>query len=75
MFIKLLIITLVLTVLAAIGLGVSIIFSKKGRFPETHVERNKEMRKRGITSAKKVDIGCHSTDDFRGCVSCSSRLS
>ena len=75
MFIKLLIITLVLTVLAAIGLGVSIIFSKKGRFPETHVERNKEMRKRGITCAKKVDIGCHSTDDFPGCVSCSSRLS
>jgi hypothetical protein len=75
MFIKLLFITILLIILAVIGLAVSIIFSKKGRFPETHVDRNKEMRKRGITCAKKVDIGCHSTDDFPGCVSCSSRLS
>ena len=34
------------------GLCFNIIFRKDGKFPETEVENNREMRKRGIQCAK-----------------------
>ena len=51
--------TLLLT-LAIVGLavllGVKIFFVKGGRFPNTHIDSNPEMRKRGITCAKDKDF-------------------
>ncbi|MDR0765325.1 MAG: hypothetical protein LBF09_00095 [Odoribacteraceae bacterium] len=41
-------ITLLLVGLAVVGLGVSVFFTKKKKFPETHVGSNKAMRERGI---------------------------
>jgi hypothetical protein len=70
MFLKLLIISLFFLVIAFAGLGIRIFVKSHGRFPETHVGRNKEMRKRGITCAQHTDIGCNPSDDFSGCSTC-----
>jgi hypothetical protein len=73
MFFKLLIISVIFLSLAAIGFGVSMLLKTNGRFPETHVSRNPEMRKRGISCAQKTDVGCNPTDDFPGCASCGEK--
>ncbi|MFO7851812.1 MAG: hypothetical protein ACQERS_07120 [Bacteroidota bacterium] len=70
MFIKLLLFSLIFVAIALLALGIKVIFSKTGRFPETHVGRNKEMARRGIKCAQSIDTGCHPTEDFPGC-SCS----
>lgn len=72
MFIKLLLLSFAFVVIALLGLAVKILFSRTGRFPETHISRNKEMAKRGIRCAQSIDVGCHSTDGFPGCSSCGS---
>ena len=70
MFIQLFLISIILVAIALVGLAVKILFTRKGRFPETHIGRNKEMAKRGIKCAQSIDVGCHPTDDFPGCSSC-----
>ena len=70
MFLKLLIISALLLVLAITFLAIRIILKPKGQFPETHISRNKEMQKRGITCAQKTEIGCNPGDDFEGCPTC-----
>jgi hypothetical protein len=70
MFINLLIISAILIGLSMAGLGVRMLLQTSGRFPETHVGHNKEMRKLGIGCAKTIDVGCNPTDDFPGCSSC-----
>jgi len=70
MFLKLLIISSILLSIAAIGFGVRMLLKSQGRFPETHVNKNAEMRKRGISCAKSTDTGCNPTDGFPGCASC-----
>lgn len=72
MFIKLLLLSFGFVVIALLGLAVKILFTRAGRFPETHVGRNKEMARRGIGCAQSIDVGCHPTDDFPGCSSCGS---
>jgi hypothetical protein len=71
MFLKLLILSSIFLAIAALGFGIRILLIKQGQFPDTHVSHNKEMRKRGITCAQQTDTGCHSTDGFPGCASCS----
>ena len=71
MFLKLLILSSIFLAIAALGFGIRILLIKQGQFPDTHVRHNKEMRKRGITCAQQTDTGCHSTDGFPGCASCS----
>ena len=70
MFLKLLILSAIFLFLAAAGLGIRMLLKSRGRFPETHVSRNAEMRKRGITCAQQTDTGCHSSEGFPGCVTC-----
>jgi len=72
MFFKLLILSAVFLALAAVGMGIRMLIKTNGKFPETHISRNPEMRKRGISCAQQNDTGCHSTKDFPGCPSCSS---
>lgn len=43
---------ILLIALAVTLLGVKIFFVKGGRFPNTHIHSNPEMRKRGITCAQ-----------------------
>lgn len=74
MFTKLLILSLFLLALAALGFGVRILLKKKGEFPETHISRNPAMRERGISCAQNTDTGCNPSAANGGC-SCSKRLS
>lgn len=71
MFLKLLIISLVFILLAFAGLGIRMLIKSHGSFPETHISRNPEMQKRGITCAQHNDVGCNPTDENIGCCSCS----
>jgi hypothetical protein len=70
MFLKLLIISVLVLLLAFAFLGIRILLKPKSRFPETHISQNREMQKRGITCAQKTDIGCNPGDDFEGCSTC-----
>jgi hypothetical protein len=72
MFFKLLILSTIFLALAAVGMGIRMLLKSNGKFP--HISRNPEMRKRGITCAQQNDTGCHSTEDFPGCTSCSSNV-
>jgi len=72
MFLKLLLISLIFMVVVFAGLGISLLIKSRGKFPDTHISHNEEMKKRGITCAQKTDIGCNPGDDFEGCSACSS---
>ena len=51
-----LLLTLVIVGLAVLLLGVKVFFVKGGRFPNTHIHDNPEMRKRGIKCAKDKEF-------------------
>lgn len=53
---KIFIAALLLVGLSIIGLCFNIIFRKNGRFPETEISSNKEMRKLGIRCAKEDEL-------------------
>ena len=55
LYMKVFIAALVLVALCVIGLCFNIIFRKDGKFPETEIENNREMRKRGIKCAKEEE--------------------
>ena len=74
---------LVLVGLCVFGLCFNIIFRKDGHFPETEIENNREMRKRGIKCAKEEEMkmwgkkdenGNPVACDEGGCASCGSRV-
>jgi hypothetical protein len=67
MFLKLLILSGIFLTLAAVGMGIRMLIKTNGKFPETHISRNPEMKKRGISCAQQTDTGCNSTDGFPGC--------
>ncbi len=62
-----------------VGLGFNIIFRKNGKFPETEISRNKDMKKLGIKCVKEEEMQMlrkkSGKKDFRcedlGCGSCS----
>jgi len=70
MFLKLLIISVLFLIISLAGLGLRMLLRKNGSFPETHISRNKEMQKRGISCAQKTYIGCNPTGEINGCPSC-----
>jgi hypothetical protein len=70
MFLKLLLISIGFILIALALMGIRILLKPGGKFPETHISRNKEMRKRGIKCAQKNDIGCNPGDDLKGCSAC-----
>jgi len=70
MFIKLIIISAVLVGVAMAGLAISILLKPRGRFPETHISRNKAMRDRGIRCAQDTDLGCNPGEGASGCAGC-----
>ena len=51
-----LVIVIVLIALAVMLLGVKIFFVKGGRFPNTHIHDNAEMKKRGISCARDSEF-------------------
>ena len=70
MFLKLLILSSLFLAIAVIGFGIRMLLKSHGRFPETHISRNPEMRKRGISCAQKNDVGCNPSADYQGCSGC-----
>lgn len=55
MFITIFIIVLILLGLALVGLGLTMLLKKNGKFPETHIGKNKAMKDRGINCANTTD--------------------
>ncbi len=55
MFVKMFILVSFLVGLALIGLGIGMLIKKDGKFPETHIGRNPEMKKRGIHCVQTTD--------------------
>lgn len=55
MILKLFIIVFTLLGIALAGLGIGILIKKNGKFPETHIGRNKAMKERGIHCANTTD--------------------
>lgn len=53
--ITLFVIVLILLGLALVGLGISILLKKDGKFPDIHIGHNKAMKDRGITCANSTD--------------------
>lgn len=47
-----LLITFIILVICVVLLSVKVIFKKNGRFPNTHIEGNAALRKKGICCAK-----------------------
>ncbi len=72
MFLQVLLLSVGIILLSVAGLGIKILIQKNGRFPQTHVGRNKEMAKRGISCAQSIDVGCKPTDPMSGCSTCGS---
>jgi hypothetical protein len=71
MFLKLLAISALLIAFALVAMAVSILLRRGGRFPDTHISHNREMRKRGITCAQHNDVGCQPVKNAAGCAGCS----
>ena len=67
----------ILVGLCVIGMCFNIIFRKNGKFPDTEIRTNVEMRKRGIVCAKEEEMrlwgrkkGTMSCSDCGDCTSC-----
>jgi hypothetical protein len=56
MLITVFLISIVFVALAFAGLGLNILFRKNGKFPDTEVGHNKNMRNLGITCSKADEI-------------------
>ncbi len=52
---KVFLLSIILVALAIAGLAISIIVKKNRKFPELHIGRNKDLKKRGITCATSQD--------------------
>ncbi len=62
-------IVVVLVAIAVVGLAIGILI--KGKFPDTHVGHNADMKKMGITCAKNDSTLCQGRSKSNGCQGCS----
>ena len=53
--IKVLLLTFLIVVISVLLIGIKVFFTKNGTFPETHIGKNKAMKKKGIHCAKTQD--------------------
>ena len=53
---KIFLATLILVAFCFVGLGFNIIFRKNGKFPETEISNNRNMKKLGIKCAKEEEM-------------------
>lgn len=64
---ELILATLFLVLVAFLAMGVRIFFVKNGKFPETEIGHNREMRKRGIYCPRTMD-----KIERKNCTTCSA---
>lgn len=65
---KIFLIVLVLIAIAFAGLGIGVLI--KGKFPDTHVGHNADMKKLGITCAKNDASYCQGRSKSNDCNGC-----
>ncbi len=65
--IKLILLSLLLLALAMLGMAISLLARKNGKFPDTSVGKNKEMKNLGIHCARHEEIKCRRDIDIGGC--------
>ena len=63
---KLILLCIILVGICVFLLCFNIIFRKDGKFPDTEIEHNKEMRKRGIQCAKMEEKKLWGKKNHRG---------
>jgi len=76
---QLILITIAFVALCVFLLSFNIIFRKEGKFPDTEIGHNKEMRKKGLMCAKSEEKilwsknrkGAVQTESTEACSSCS----
>ncbi len=56
MFLTVLLASLIIVALAFLGLGLNIFFRKNGKFPDSEVGTNPNMKNLGLTCAKQDEI-------------------
>lgn len=54
-FVQMITVSAILLVLAILGMAITMLVKKNGKFPETHIGHNRDMRKRKIVCAKTWD--------------------
>jgi hypothetical protein len=54
-FIKILLPAIVVLTLVFLGLGITILVKRNGKFPDTHIHSNKYLREKGIHCVQKED--------------------
>jgi len=52
---KVVILAIVIMALAFVGLAITMLFKKGGKFPNTHIGSNKYMKDNGVTCAQTFD--------------------
>lgn len=55
MLLTIFILVVILLGLALVGLGITMLIKKNGKFPETHIGKSKAMKDRGIHCANTTD--------------------
>ncbi len=58
MFLNIVLISVVLLTIAMLGMGLSILVKKNGKFPAFQVGHNADMRRLGIKCVKHEEIKC-----------------
>ncbi len=58
MFLTLLLFSSAVIAIALAAMGIKIHIKRSGKFPDTHIGRNSNMKKLGISCAKSIDVGC-----------------
>lgn len=56
---KLILLALIILAIAFVGMGLTILLKKNGKFPNTHISQNKALRKQGIQCASHENMGCN----------------
>ncbi len=59
MFLKLILLATIIIALSLIGLSISMLVKKGGKFPSGSVGKNKEMKARGITCVRHDELKCY----------------
>ncbi len=57
---KLLFIAFILIGIAILGLAITIIIKRNGKFPNTHISQNKALKDKGIQCATHEETTCQS---------------
>jgi len=68
--VKTFLLSIVILAIALIGFSLTILFKKGGKFPQTHIGENDDMKKRGLSCASKENLGCNGFSDKEDCCSC-----